>query len=222
MNPTFFLGVYKDQDLAKKRIATLRRIFPKSVILSVSDGVDDAAYEAACRANRVFYTLGKRIKTQGFGGQWLERALLTFTRQGSGSHLIKIDPDTGVFRPALATPETDVFGSYTLGPYGLTDIASGVFGMTRVAALRILGSKLLQDPKYAAPEYSYARFAFPFIKRDEAFEPVQITMEGRILADVVKRLDLTISTWPSAISIPGPCTEISPGNNALAHPYYGA
>lgn len=194
MIPAFYFGVYKDQRFAVQRIAELRKFYPGSPIISIADGVADDDYAEVCRANGVLYQVGERVKIPAFGGQWTERWFKKFLQDTDSQLIIKIDPDTGVFKTLTEFPKAEVFGQHHIHINGDFHISGGAIGFTRAAVEKIINSGLLKDPVYRNKQFIYDRFG-NLAREWEVKTHEAISYQDGIVVDIIKRLGLTHERW---------------------------
>ena len=75
-NLCFVFSVYRDEPLAIRLMADIRRAYPEADIICIPDGPADISLLNACRQYRVARFPGCRIKTLEYGGAWLQRLLV--------------------------------------------------------------------------------------------------------------------------------------------------
>lgn len=216
----FFMGVYKDQELAKHNIKDIRNIYGDSVdIISISDGVCDRDFESFCDKHSVYYEEGDRRAKAELGGGWTLRMLETSLRVSDFDILVKIDPDTQIKRVFRYIPDSDYFGNIRNGNH----LQGGCKGLKRSAVDKILSSGLLLDTKYCSnTEYAYCRFLPPYIRVDEDKSNESLSVEDFILWDVAKILELSIEEWNDIKCFTANGKEIDlSGDYAAIHPVYG-
>lgn len=149
---TFYLQVCRDSQRAEWCLEHLRRHFPTSRVIVISDGDHDRRYAAFIERHRVEYHLGEELYPLRHGGRIIERMLGCWG--ANTAHLFKLDPDTLVHRRFRWLPgeELAVFGN------GLPT-QGGCIGFTQAAGARLLESGLLIDPILTRPEQSWAVMA---------------------------------------------------------------
>ncbi len=185
----FFVGVYHDQAKAKACIMALRQLYGREPLITISDGVNDAAYEKFCRNAGVEYPLGTRLKLQKFRGFWTERYFRHFLKS-TEKRIIKVDPDTTVNRVASLL-DAPVFSAFR----GNRILAGPAIGFSRDTVQKIVDSGLLHDTKYAASAYAYHRFTPPLLKPGEEQSFDAVALQDEIITDVVARLGIEPTEW---------------------------
>lgn len=193
---TFFIGVYKDQELAKRAINQIKVFYPGSPIVSISDGIQDDDYALFCSANSVIYTQGERLKTVPNGGAWTQRWMAEVLKTNSDIY-IKIDPDTYIQGTVTTFPDADVFGSWANGRVNFM-FFGGAVGYTKHALQTITASGLLLDPKYKDNKYGYQRWG-RFLKPGETASTELVASQDLILSEVEKALVLTQAAWTAVL-----------------------
>jgi hypothetical protein len=93
-------------------LKALRAACPNAPAVVISDGVNDPTYPEICKRYAVRYVLGAYYKRVECGGRWWRRTFEAGLRLET-EWLVKIDPDTRVWRPFQAVPTTDVAGTVT-------------------------------------------------------------------------------------------------------------
>lgn len=213
----FFLGVYKDQSLAKTSIQKLKLFYPQADIISISDGVEDADYAEFCADYKVNYWVRERLKTMQFGGLWTAQ-FLTAMLWSEADILIKLDPDSGInsqLDPSTF-PNADLFGNLRVAG-GRPHIQGGFIAFRRAAARAIIESKLLGSSEYCTTHYSYPRFMPPYLQQGEQFSTEWLTCEDVILWDVIQKLGLKVAEYDQVwCHFKDACP--SPEKYAVVHP----
>lgn len=189
----FFIGVYKDQNVARQCIANIKYHYPNEKIVSISDGTHDSTYEAFCEQVGVDYRIGQRLKTPGYRGAWTER-FLHLLEETNDEYVVKIDPDT-VVSARVEWPDAEVFSSFRYYPNGRRILAGPLIGFSRLAAKHIIESGFMLDMKYTANEYTYHRFFPPRLKEGEEPNTELVSMQDEITTDVVERLGIAPTEW---------------------------
>lgn len=144
----FYLQVYHDIDLAKWCLANIRRHYPGSRLMLVSDGDPNLEYPVMAESFGAEYHLGKRLYGVTSGGLMVDRMIDLYMRQPA-KYLIKFDTDTGMYRRFKYLPDERgvVFGS--LGEHiGVNRhwwVLGGCFGFTHEAAALLHQSQILRS-----------------------------------------------------------------------------
>lgn len=217
MSFDFVFPIYNDQELVMRLITDLRRFFPESKLIAVSDGLGgNLMFADFCRQHQVvFVQAQQRLKTTEFGGLWLERLLNSALAHSNAEFVIRTEGDTKFLRAFKSLPDSDVAGTLN-ERYGFKFPRGGCVFFKRQAIADILNSKYLQDPKYCNnPRFFYRRYS-QFRYPHEKYDSTKIVLGDLILGDVINRLNLQISEWDEVNiqfrTIP------EPGNFAAIHP----
>jgi hypothetical protein len=215
MDPCFYIGIYKDQLLARKAITSVRTFYPEAPIISISDGIEDKTYESFCLDHSVRYWQGERLKLPQFAGQWTERWFKTCAENSDSDVFIKIDPDTRCFRRASLL-DTDVFGRVI----GLPNyqVFGPAFGIKRAAAVRIVDSGLLRDFEYTAGRFTYTRFLGKSLRQNETQDLQAVSSQDKILGDIILKLKLTVGVWKEVSLRSYPMPPVLDQDLAFVHP----
>lgn len=104
----FVVNVYNEGPLQLGNcLSSIREFYPNNKILVISDGVDE--YNDVCLKHNCRYIVGHRLKTVENGGAWIKRTLESFLDDPSDI-MIKMDPDSQLFRKLRIPEEADYFG----------------------------------------------------------------------------------------------------------------
>ena len=149
---TFYLQVCRDYQRADWCLQNLRRHFPTSRVIVISDGDPDRRYAAFIDRHRVEYHIGEELYPLWHGGRIIERLLGCWG--ANTAYLFKLDTDTLVQRRFRWLPgeELSVFGNGV-------PTQGGCIGFTRAAGAKLLNSGLLTHPVLTRPEQSWAVMA---------------------------------------------------------------
>ncbi len=206
MSIAFVVNVYQhDQALALRLTEQIRSFYPAAPLLIVGDGV----------------TIGRELAQQGTpvemlrvkhlpSGLWTARYLALALGQTNADVIIKMDPDTCLWRE-LEIPDADWFGTPSRDGQFLR---GGAVGMKRGVIQSVLQSRLLLKPSTHA--YSrFQSFRWPHEKED----PIPISCQDRVVGDVMQTLGIAPSLWPGANILGNPRREAIQGEHALSHPH---
>lgn len=215
MLPAFVFTFFDDIVLAQRLIRQLRQFYPTADILAIADGVRPAAFAAYAQINAVQYLEGERLKPRASGGQWTHRYLELFLAQSSADVLIKLDPDSFVYRAFEAFPastKADLFGNLKTNHLQQVQVRGGCVGYQRTAVQRLVSSKLLLEDQYRnASKYTYRRLPA---------DPL-LTLQDAIVADVAQRLGLALAEWADVAIVSGNETPVDNAalTYAVTHPH---
>jgi hypothetical protein len=193
MSIVFFIGVYDDQERAKKRIAELKVQYPMQKVLSISDGKHDASYRDFCSNNGVTYFEGKHLKGK-HTGQWTQRRLKFFLDNSDAEYVVKIDPDTRV-QKTMWFPEVDVSAPVHLATLPTIGFSGCCLCISRTLAQRLVSSDVLMQQKYQTQDYP---------------------LEDMILTEIFSQWKVEVHDLPDVISNMKTGQDVS--KYAFAHP----
>jgi hypothetical protein len=157
----WFIQTYRDLSRLCSTLDRLRRLYPESSVLVVSDGDPDPGIERACDEHSVGFVAGSRLFGVEHGGEPVQRMLEAFLATDTDI-LIKIDPDTDLRRRFARLPARhacSVYGSVqSAGPEAnsLSSIQGGCIIIPREAALRVASSALLRSERLKPPALEWA------------------------------------------------------------------
>ncbi len=164
---TWHLQVYRDSDDAVLCLESLRRVYPTSRIVMVSDGDDDARWPELAQQFNIEYSKGEHLYGLESGGQLWKRVLHDSLQHDASqklcSHILKIDTDTRIHRRFRFLPTgCVVFGTLEHRtevlqvPLNPPNVQGGFTGFTRQAAQKILDSSLLDSDEMPDWKQTYA------------------------------------------------------------------
>jgi hypothetical protein len=152
----WYIQTFCDVRRLRHTLARVRKLYPDSRVLVVSDGDPDPAIGRACSRYSAEFTLRQRLMTVAHGGAPVQHMLDAFLR-ATGTVLIKIDPDTDVRRRFSVMPSEDdpsIYGTVqSSGPASnrLTSIQGGCIIIPRRAAVALASSALLTSERLRSP-----------------------------------------------------------------------
>lgn len=211
----FYFAIYHEWLLATRLIKQIRKFYPNVPIITIADGTFDPDFAALGREYNIIFIQGERLKLLEHGGKWWERACTTFLELTTADTLIKIDPDTCIWRKFDFFPDADWFGSIErnmLYPFP----RGGCKGIRRKAIERIIESKLLESPRFKHKFYAYDRFG-RFKYPHENFPEIALVNEDLVLSEVAYQLKFSIANWTEVNIQFRHCPAIK--NFAATHPH---
>lgn len=108
---TWHLQVHRDYDDAFLCLESVRRVYPTSRVVMVSDGDDDARWPELATQFDIEYSKGAHLFATVSGGKMLTR-LLNNTLSKPCSHILCVDTDTRIHRRFRFLPTGNVvFGT---------------------------------------------------------------------------------------------------------------
>lgn len=202
-DPFFILQCYQDAARLSGCLARLRRHYPRTRVLVISDGCADPAIPRICADHGVGFELGKRLFTHEHGGAAMHRLLVRFL-EGREPVMIKIDPDTEVCRPLDFTPAElehakvlGVLQSTGTGSARMPGVQGGCILVNRPAAERIVASGALLHADLGPPRYVWA--VSPSLLRRA--QELGLTSHDWTLAYVCKALGIPIEAKAGIFSV---------------------
>lgn len=188
----FVFGIYTEWHLARRLAAQIRTFYKGAPIIALADGTNDPDFAMSCDSLGINFLCGDRLKLPQFGGEWSQRLFLEFLKTDS-STLIKLDPDTCLWRQFSYIPNADWFGS--LGSsYKYPYPRGGCVGFRRAAVEKIVASELLLAEVYKCESFSYDRYGYwRWLHENHLGEA--IALQDWILADVGQKLGLRVADW---------------------------
>ena len=94
---TFYLQAYHDVESARRCLPSVRRHYPRSRLILLTDGDDDPRFDRLARRHRAELRRGERLYGVEHGGRMVQRMFEVFLEKPS-DFLLKIDTDTRVHR----------------------------------------------------------------------------------------------------------------------------
>lgn len=122
----------------------LRAAYPDAPVTVISDGARDRWYGESCRRHNAKYVEGEYLKRVECGGRWWHRTLTAGIAMGT-RWIVKIDPDTRVWRRFRVEPEHAISGTLEYEGEEYENIQGACQAITADAATRILASPFLDD-----------------------------------------------------------------------------
>jgi len=181
----FHLEVYFDRySLANWCLTNLRRCFPRSRVLVVSDGDPDPRYLEFKERHGVEVSYGEHLCVPHGSGPFWRRRFDNFLA-GTEEYLIKIDSDTGFYRRFGALPSGRcLFGTLGKDHAGVRFIQGGLIGMNRETVEQILRSGILNS--YEISRWASSAQGFP--------------SEDKAIATAAKHLWIPLVNHPEVMS----------------------
>jgi hypothetical protein len=218
---TFYLQVYRDAPDAEACLREVRRHYPGSRVIVLSDGDDDPRFARLAERFGAEYTAGERLYGIEHGGKMIQRMFDAFLLRPS-DYLFKIDTDTRIHRRfrylptgciAFGTLEWETARSGTRLDF--PSIQGGCTGFTLEAARRIAESGLLLSDELLDYRRTYA---------DNADAVSRARRRGMISTDFVtryacRRLEIPLVEFDEVRSLY--CGKIAPDGEgfAVTHPH---
>ena len=194
-------------------LGSLRAVYPTVPVHIISDGINDPAHQAVATRYRTDYTAGKFLKRIECGGRWWQRTLGIGMRYLK-AWVIKMDPDTRVWRQFHHMPTTPVGGS--LGAIGqMTEhLQGGCQAIRSDAVAELLSSNVLNDEDLTR----FTTFC-PDNEMLKTWLPTGYLTSDFSLMYLLKKLSIEYSNWDEI----GARWKVAPSNFnyrfAVTHPH---
>jgi len=218
----FYIQVHKDEIALRDCLPRLRKAYPASSIILVSDNDTRPVWDRLAKRFGCRYFPGEYLYGIESGGRILLRQLdhLLNTPKHPAKWLSKIDPDTRVHRRlhklpteygAHGTLEHDIFGE----PVSPPSLQGGAQIFTREAAQYIVDSGLLTDDKLLDYKNTYAQI--PAVA-------YRATSRGQLSQDYLLRyvcmeLDVPIFDFDEIYTLGTGPVDLAGRDVAISHPY---
>jgi hypothetical protein len=157
----WFIQTYRDLARLRPTLERLRKLYPESPALVVSDGDTNPEIERVCHEYAVGFMLRSRLMGVEQGGEPVQKMLEEFLKT-DGHVLIKIDPDTHLRRRFSTVPspgDPSIYGSVqSAGPESnrIRSIQGGCIMVPRQAAMLLANSTLLDSDRLKPPALEWA------------------------------------------------------------------
>ena len=203
---SFYFNIYKNEIYACRLLLQLRKFYPNSEIVIICDGEANLYSINNIRDyhDRMFpdsppFVLIKGDRLKNVGPEFTQRNFKCVLNNTTSDLVIKLDPDSYMWRSFSYIPEGDWIGYVKLLaiPYlsrRFDFISGGCFGMKRNVIKEIYNSELLLSDEYRTPESFYDRYT----RHRKFADPVcdeSIYRENLVLDDVANRLGVTPVQW---------------------------
>jgi hypothetical protein len=218
----WFIQTYRDLFRLRKTLAGLRKLYPESQVLVVSDGDPDPEIEQLCNRHSVEFTLRSRLYGVEHGGELVQKILEAFLITDADV-LIKIDPDTHVRRRfSLMPARTDsaIYGtveSAGAGSNRITSIQGGCIVIPRQAAILLTSSSLLKSDRLKPPALEWAVAEVSLARAASG-----LTSSDQTLGWACRELGLLCKEHPEVFSRyrPSLIDAVTAGPVAVSHPRF--
>ncbi len=171
-----------DRALASMRLFELRSLYPEDPITVLADDCPLPILPVHAQG----FVLEGRTKVQASGAQWLDIVLQLGERYDLP--LIKIDPDTKLFR-AEPFPKT----SFAAGFIEETlQWCGGLWVMSPEALSAIRSSGILLEPRFRHSEFFYNRFS-TYARPGERYDDTPVLHDDAVLRCVLGDLSIDVT-----------------------------
>ncbi|MEJ7616716.1 MAG: hypothetical protein WKF30_07045 [Pyrinomonadaceae bacterium] len=217
----FYVQVFQDYSYAEACLKQLRRWYPKSRVIIISDGDDDPRYEQLAARYEADYSLGTALYPVENGGRMNQRMLEAFLMKPC-AYLIKIDTDTRVHRRFRYLPKGRcVFGtlewetSHGKIKLEFPNVQGGCMGFTLESAREIAESGILLSRELLDYRQTYA---------DNPDIIYRAEKKGLISMDFVMRyacrqLNVPLVSFDEVHSLYRGDIALTGGGYAITHPH---
>ncbi|MBB4659076.1 hypothetical protein [Parvularcula dongshanensis] len=152
----FFMPVYEDAQVAFRALTRLRRYYPGSRLVVLSDGDDTFPGEAVQRRFGAEYVLGENLYGIEHGGRMVHRILEHYMR-APARYLVRLDSDARIDRRFSWLPEAD--GLYGKVGERSGTVQGGALLLTHGAAAKLYDERTLLSDKLLDPARSWGRYS---------------------------------------------------------------
>ncbi len=152
----FFMPVYQDADVAFRALTRLRRHYPGSRVIVLSDGDPDFPGEEAERRFGAEYVLGENLYGIEHGGRMVHRILEHYMR-APARYLIRMDSDARIDRRFSWLPTRD--GLYGRVGQRSGTVQGGFLFLTHAAAAKLYEERTLLSEELLDPAASWGRYS---------------------------------------------------------------
>lgn len=154
----FFMPVYKDAEVAFRALTRLRRHYPASRLIVLSDGDDAFPGDVVRDRFGAEYVAGENLYGMEHGGKMVHR-ILSHYMTAPARYLVRLDSDARIDRRFAWLPEKD--GLYGRVGKRSGTVQGGVIVLTHGAAARLHDNEVLLSEALLDPEASWGRYSTP-------------------------------------------------------------
>jgi hypothetical protein len=212
----FILTVYKDKDLARNCLSSLRKVYPDNPVEMITDGDDDKEWRDIAKQFKCELTYGLHLFGIESGAEYTRRILLhadKIVKSDNITHIFRIDTDTLFHREISILPPKGIFGR-TQKCGEIDSVQGGCTGISADILADLLDETLFE--KLKNPEESYLKDC-PSL-RTRVYEK-KLTTWDWTLGWICKQKGISVKDHPQIgsfyIALP---EKISP-NYAVTHPH---
>lgn len=154
----FLMPVYRDADVAEKSLRRLRRVYPGSRLVILSDGDPEFPGAKLAAEFDAEYVLGENLYGSEQGGRMVQRYLQLYLA-APARWMVRMDTDARVDRRFARLPTADALYG-TVGRRSGT-VQGGCILLTDGAARRLADARVFLRPELADPAASWGRYSTP-------------------------------------------------------------
>jgi hypothetical protein len=151
----FLMPVFRDGEIAFQCLEALRRCYPTSRVVVLSDGDDSFPGDEARERFSCEYVLGDNLYSAEHGGRMIQRMLDLYAEKPAQG-FVRLDSDARMDRPFAYWPQSDgVYGA--IGKSGTAQ--GGCILMTHGAAEKLRLSEVFLSPRLQDGRASWGRYS---------------------------------------------------------------
>lgn len=154
----FLMPVFRDAEVAGKSLRRLRRVYPGSRVVILSDGDPEFPGDTLATEFRAEYVLGENLYGSEHGGRMLQRYLDLYLA-APARWMVRMDTDARIDRRFSRLPTADALYG-TIGRRSGT-VQGGCILLTDGAVRRLSDARVFLRPELADPAASWGRFSTP-------------------------------------------------------------
>lgn len=212
----FVLTVYKDKELSRNCLTSLRKIYADNPVEMITDGDDDPEWVNISKEFKCNLTYGEHLFGIESGAEYTKRILLHAKKMVEShkvTHIFRIDTDTLFHKSISILPPKGIFGrSQNCG--NINSIQGGCTGISADILNDLLDEKMFEMLK--DPEATYLKDCPSLRKR--VYEK-KLTTWDWTLGWICKEKGIAVKDHPQIgsffMALPG---KMSP-NYAVTHPH---
>jgi len=202
--PIFVVNVYQeDEALLRQCLKSIRAFYPTAPLVMISDGNQNMLYSDIAFEVKARLVIGSRLKVPACSGSWTKRMYTEALRE-VGDTIIKMDPDSYMWRAFKIDPPGDYAGYLTDCPKG--EYVHGGCKATSVNVARLVLEDFSSNKYVSNPAVTY-------LKNGE-----RILSDDLLTADVMRGRSIPLTFWSEVTPIP----LKSPAIYAVTHGYQSA
>lgn len=201
-------------------LASFRRSYLMEDLAVILDGVErEDVVDMARNVFNAKVVRGDRLKCRAEGGKWWHRFAIQAKALGSSDVVLKLDPDTRIWRRFKTFPESEVFGAIAYAGSPREHVQGGCQGLRRSFIRRLIESRIALDDALTV----HANY-FP---RGAVWDPEGMSTDHSLMW-MARRLGAKWEDWPEVSSFGGaalpPANPVTDGVHkyAATHPHKAA
>jgi hypothetical protein len=199
-------------DQLRACLSAVRRCYPDSPLIVVSDGIDQPEYAIVATEFGARLLVGERLKICSKGALFFERFFREALRE-NGNLIFKIDVDTRFWRPLRMVPDSHFYGTISDAETDNEHIQGGCMAFSREFAEKAISSGILRNSEFrSANGWLLGKASREWLRR----QPDDFLAEDCLAIHLARRLGFTWHHCPEIYSHP----QIPPDEAgfAITHP----